>query len=136
MLFRSGEWDVTSPNGRAAGTNRIRPIHGGCALQEEWAGTGGSNGTSLNAYDASTGRWHQTWIGNDGVLLQLEGGMKGDAMELVGTTLGPSGAKTLNRIRWTPLGGTPARVRQLWETSTDGGQSWSVAFDGTYRRTH
>jgi hypothetical protein len=23
-------------------------------------------------------------------------------------------------------------VRQVWESSTDGGKTWTVAFDGTY----
>jgi hypothetical protein len=55
-------------------------------------------------------------------------------MELSGVTPGANGAKTLHRIRWTPLGGTPATLRQLWESSTDGGQTWTVAFDGTYVR--
>lgn len=36
------------------------------------------------------------------------------------------------RIRWTPL--PDGRVRQLWASSADKGRTWSVAFDGTYRR--
>lgn len=36
----------------------------------------------------------------------------------------------LNRITWNPT--APGRVRQLWETSTDGGATWTVAFDGRY----
>jgi hypothetical protein len=132
--FWVGQWDVTTPNGRKAGTNRITPIDGGCALREEWTGASGSSGTSLNIFDAATGRWHQTWVGNDGLLLQLDGGMKDGSMELTGATPGASGARTLHRIRWTPLSGEPARVRQLWESSTDGGRTWSVAFDGTYTR--
>jgi hypothetical protein len=132
--FWVGEWDVTMPNGRKAGTNRILPIDSGCALREEWQGTSGSTGTSLNIFDAATGRWHQTWVGNDGLLLQLDGGMKEGSMELSGSTVGATGARTLHRIRWTPLGGRPARVRQLWESSADAGRTWSVAFDGTYTR--
>jgi hypothetical protein len=132
--FWVGEWNVTRPNGQIAGTNRIRLIHGGCALLEEWTGAGGSTGTSLNAFDPATGRWHQTWIGSDGVLLKLDGGMKGGGMELVGVTVGANGTRTLQRIRWTSLGGDPPRVRQLWETSSDDGRTWSVAFDGVYRR--
>jgi hypothetical protein len=132
--FWVGEWDVTTADGRRAGTNRIRPIDGGCALREEWQGAGGGTGTSLNIFDATTGRWHQTWVGSDGLLLQLDGGMKDGSMELAGSTVGANGARTLHRIRWTPLGGQPARVRQLWESSTDGGRTWSVAFDGTYAR--
>jgi hypothetical protein len=132
--FWVGEWDVTTPNGRSAGTNRIRSIDGGCALQEEWRGAAGGTGTSLNIFDASTGRWHQTWVGSDGLLLQLDGAMKDGSMELAGSTIAANGARTLHRIRWTPVGGEPPRVRQLWESSTDGGRTWSVAFDGTYSR--
>jgi hypothetical protein len=132
--FWIGEWDVTRPDGRPAGTNRIRSIQGGCALQEEWAGAGGSTGTSLNAYDAATGRWHQTWVGNDGLLLQLDGALKDGAMELTGITTGSNGTRTLQRIRWTALPGTPARLRQLWESSSDDGRTWTVVFDGMYRR--
>jgi hypothetical protein len=127
--FWVGDWDVTTSNGRKAGTNRITSIDGGCALREEWQGSGGSTGTSLNIFDAATGRWHQTWVGNDGLLLQLDGGMKDGSMELTGSTPGANAARTLHRIRWTPLRGQPARVRQLWQSSTDGGQTWSVAFD-------
>lgn len=130
--FWLGEWDVTLPNGRAAGTNRIQSIDAGCGLREEWKGAGGSTGTSLNAFDPTSGRWHQTWIGSDGTLLLLDGALRDGAMELSGTTTGSDGAKTLHRIRWTPLGGAPASVRQLWESSTDGGKTWVVAFDGKY----
>lgn len=132
--FWVGEWEVTAPNGNAAGVNRITAINGGCALREEWTGARGFTGTSLNAYDASSGRWHQTWIGSDGVLLLLDGALRDGTMELAGVTVGRDGAKTQHRIRWTPLGGSPARVRQLWESSSDGGKTWAVAFDGTYRK--
>jgi hypothetical protein len=132
--FWLGEWNVTLPNGRPAGTNHIHSINAGCGLREEWKGAGGSTGTSLNAFDPTSGRWHQTWIGSDGTLLLLDGALRDGAMELSGVTTGANGAKTLHRIRWTPLGGTPAAVRQLWESSTDDGKTWTVAFDGKYER--
>ena len=132
--FWVGEWNVTLPNGRAAGTNHIQSINAGCGLREEWKGAGGSTGTSLNAYDPVSGRWHQTWIGSDGTFLLLDGGLRDGAMELSGVTTGANGSKTLHRIRWTPLGGSPPGVRQLWESSTDGGKTWTVAFDGKYER--
>lgn len=132
--FWLGEWEVTGAKGNKAGTNRIQAINGGCALREEWTGTTGFTGTSLNAFDASSGRWHQTWVGSDGLVLMLDGGIRDGAMELTGTTRGSDGTVTRHRIRWTPLGGTPVTVRQLWETSGDEGKTWTVAFDGTYRR--
>ncbi|HET7704523.1 MAG TPA: hypothetical protein VFM36_00410, partial [Thermoanaerobaculia bacterium] len=36
--FWAGEWTVTTPDGKTAGTNRITKIAGGCALLEEWTG--------------------------------------------------------------------------------------------------
>ena len=42
-----------------------------------------------------------------------------------------TGQRQRDRITWTPNG--DGTVRQLWESSTDGGATWSVAFDGTYR---
>ena len=132
--FWIGEWDVTLPNGRVAGTNRIQAINGRCGLREEWTGAGGGTGTSLNAFDPTSGRWHQTWIGSDGTFLLLDGGLRDGTMELSGVTTGANGAKTLHRIRWTPQGGSSPAVRQLWESSRDGGKTWTVAFDGLYRK--
>lgn len=131
--FWLGEWDVTLPNGNVAGRNRIQSITAGCALREEWTGASGFTGTSLNGFDVGSGRWHQTWIGSDGMVLTLDGGLREGSMELSGVTT-RDGVKTLHRIRWTPLPGTPPTVRQLWESSTDGGKTWTVAFDGVYRK--
>jgi hypothetical protein len=36
------------------------------------------------------------------------------------------------RITWTA--NADGSVRQLWESSKDDGATWSVAFDGLYRR--
>jgi len=55
--FWQGEWEVREA-GRAAGTNRITRVLGGCALREEWTGAGGGKGTSLNVYDEAQRRWH------------------------------------------------------------------------------
>jgi hypothetical protein len=41
----------------------------------------------------------------------------------------PKGA-TVQRITWSRE--TDGSVRQLWESSSDGGRTWAVAFDGRY----
>jgi hypothetical protein len=128
--FWVGAWEVRNPAGDVVGENRIRPILGGCALLEEWSGSSGSAGKSVNMYDASTGRWHQTWVGGRGMLLLLDGGLDGDAMVLRGSRSAPDGGEVVDEIRWEPLEG--GDVRQLWRTSRDGGKSWQTAFDGRY----
>ncbi len=63
----------------------------------------------------------------------LDGGFSNGSMTLSGTTTNPQGEAVLNRITWTPF--TADSVQQLWETSTDDGAMWTVAFDGRYVRS-
>ena len=130
--FWIGEWQVTTPDGATAGSNRIESILDGCALRESWTGAKGGSGNSYNAYDRQSGRWHQTWVDNGGVVLRLDGAFADGRMVLSGETRDTSGAPILNRITWQET--APGAVRQLWETSKDGGRTWSVAFDGRYRK--
>ena len=130
--FWIGEWEVTTPDGARAGRNRIEAMLDGCALRESWTGARGSSGTSYNAYDRQRGRWHQTWVDNGGLVLRLDGAFTDGKMVLSGETRDSSGARVLNRITWQET--APGAVRQLWETSSDGGGTWSVAFDGRYRK--
>ncbi len=101
--FWIGDWDVTLPNGKYAGTNRIEPILTGCVLRESWSGARGMHGTSYNIYDAAHRRWHQTWVDDGGNLLQLDGAFQDGKMVLIGEQKSDS-ATTLQRITWTPNG--------------------------------
>lgn len=131
--FWIGSWEVTNPNGEVVGHNRIEPILGGCALSENWTGEGGSVGHSVNIFDRSSRTWHQTWVDNGGLLLQLDGGLEGRSMVLSGETRGSDGSVTLQRITWEPR--SNGTVRQHWDASSDAGRSWRTVFDGTYRKT-
>jgi tetratricopeptide (TPR) repeat protein len=127
--FWIGDWDVTSPaNPGGVSRNRISRINGGCTLREEYVTPMGYEGTSLNFYDAARKVWHQTWIDNQGQPLYIEGGFDGTSMVLA-TTADP---QNVQRITWTPL--PDGRVRQHWESTTDGGKTWSTVFDGYYSR--
>jgi len=129
--FWIGRWEVTGPQGAVLGTNTIEPLAGNCGVHENWTGTRGGVGRSLNTYQASDGKWHQVWVGSGGGMLRLSGGLKGGAMVLEGETVGPNNAKTLHRVTWTPLADG---LRQFWQSSADGGQTWTVSFDGHYSR--
>lgn len=133
--FWIGEWEVTNPQGQPAGTNSIQRVLGGCALHESWTSANGTfAGHSYNIYDAASGRWHQTWVDNSGTLLRLDGGFVNGKMVLTGwrPPANPGAMDVFHRISWEKK--SDDELRQLWETSPDGGQTWSVAFDGTYRR--
>ncbi len=128
--FWLGAWDVRTPDGKTAGTNRIEKVSGGCALIENWSGASGSRGTSLNFYDEASGLWNQVWVDNEGEILRLSGTLDAGSMVLEGAAAGDR--TTRHRITWRPLQG--GRVRQHWESSPDGGKTWSTLFDGTYTR--
>ncbi len=128
--FWLGRWEVRTPDGKLAGHNHIERTPSGCALQERWVSAAGGHGTSLNFYDRANRQWHQVWVDGRGGVLRLAGRRDGAAMVLTGNAPDASGRPQRQRITWTPLPG--GRVRQHWETSTDG-QQWQTAFDGEYR---
>lgn len=131
--FWVGRWTVTdNVTKKFDGTNDVTRELGSCVLQEHWAGRDGSKGTSFNLYVGARKTWHQTWVDNAGGILLLDGGLRAGSMVLAGSR--PVRGKTvLDRIIWTPRG--DGSVRQLWQSSRDGGATWKVVFDGIYRRT-
>ncbi len=132
--FWLGEWDVDGgQDGKTpVGKSTITRVAKGCALHENWRSTGGGDGQSLNVFDRAAKQWTQFWIGADGVILRLSGGIKNGAMVLDGSLPMPSGKTQLQRITWTPM--PDGRVSQRWETSDDTGKSWQVSFIGYYRK--
>lgn len=129
--FWLGEWQVRTPDGKLAGTNRIDREYNGWVLHERYSTARGYSGESLNAYDSARNVWHQTFVDTDGALLLLEGGMRDGKMVLEGQTGNAGAPPTRHRITWTP--NPDGSVRQLWE-STDAKGEWVVAFDGHYTR--
>ena len=130
--FWIGDWNVTTPDGKPAGHNRIERLLDGCALQEHWTGAGGGGGTSLNFFDAATSQWNQLWVDGSGQVLRLAGAARDGGMVLEGKTTRANGSTVRERITWTPAAN--GRVRQLWENSPDG-ITWQVVFGGSYERS-
>lgn len=129
--FWLGTWQVHTPAGKLAGTNRIEREYDGCVVHERYTGAKTYRGESLNSYDPARKVWHQTWVDNEGSLLLLEGGLRGDSMVLEGKTVAASGKASRQRITWTP--NADGSVRQLWEAADDSGK-WTTVFDGKYTR--
>lgn len=131
--FWIGDWEVKDATGALAGTNRIDPILGGCVLQENWQGAESMSGKSFNIYSVADGKWHQTWVDDRGVRLDLAGGIEDDKMVLRGEAPSPKDPtkRILHRITWEKLDG--GRVL-TWDVSTDGGGTWQVVFQGTYSK--
>jgi hypothetical protein len=132
--FWIGDWRVEDSAGNLAGTNDVKSVLKGCVLQENWVGTAGMSGSSYNIYDSGNKLWRQSWVDDRGGTLQLEGHFADGKMVLVGSRPHPRkpGVTQTNRITWSKLDG--GRVRQFWESSEDGGKTWTPAFEGIYVR--
>jgi hypothetical protein len=127
--FWLGRWKVTNSRGDEVGTSEISRVSEGCAVREQWKSASGSSGTSINYYDPDNHKWHQDWVGGDGTILHLRGGLAGNAMVLSGQSNTAKGT-VLNRITWTPL--PDGKVKQEWATSPDNGSNWQTTFVGIY----
>ena len=126
--FWIGTWDVFTASGQKAGSNTIEPILGGRVLHESWTGARGTKGFSYNIFN--NGRWHQSWVDNRGSLLLLDGEFRDGKMVMRSSPSKPG--DPIDRISWETL--TDGRVKQHWQKSTDGGNTWQDAFVGFYVR--
>ncbi len=132
--FWLGSWTVFSPQGQQVGTNEITETLDGCMLIERWtSASGGQEGMSINYYDRDKGTWTQIFRDNSGNIAQWP--------ELVGG-LDDNGAMVLEsspdaqpRTRWIWTAEDDGSVRQMAESSSDGGESWTVVWDSYYRKS-
>ncbi len=113
------------------GTSEISRVSEGCAIREQWTSATGKGGMSINYYDAAEQKWHQDWVGGDGTILHLRGGLKDGAMVLSGESRGTKGT-VINRITWTSL--PDGKVKQEWASSANTGASWKTSFVGIYEK--
>ena len=132
--FWLGTWNVTAPDGSAAGKNVIIKIQDNCILQENWTSAKGNyTGTSNNFFNIQKNQWEQIWIDNQGGNLHLKGNRVGNQMILRSEDLkGKEGKSFYHRITWTK--NDDGTVRQLWETITNDNKV-TVVFDGLYKKT-
>ena len=124
--FWVGEWTIMIGGLPGGPPSVVTSEPGGCAIFENF---NSGAGRSINVFNPADGMWHQTFaFRTGGPPLILIGGLEGEEMVLFRTPPFPAGS--IERWTWTVLPG--GSVRQLAETSTDGGQTFQAGFDGTY----
>ena len=90
--FWVGDWEVTDSAGTTVfGTNRVASEEGRCLVHENWVGSRGGTGQSLNFFDPLKQQWEQVWVGSDGLVVQISGGLRGASMVLEGEAMGQGG---------------------------------------------
>ncbi len=136
-----GEWEVTptpppgapAPRpGSAKPQSRIEKILAGCVILENWLPPQGPGGKSFNIFNREKQRWEQIWVDAVGSIVYFHGGLKGGNMVYTSETPMRNGQVQQGRMSYFKI--SPDSVRQVWETSTDSGKTWTNAFDGMYVR--
>jgi tetratricopeptide (TPR) repeat protein len=128
--FWLGDFRVEDPRGNYVGDNEITLHLGGCMLMESWQGLAGMNGMSMNFYEPADGTWNQIFVDNNGTPSAwppLKGKLEDGSMVL----WSPEGER---RTRWTWTKISDDKVRQMAESTADGGKTWQVVWDSTYVR--
>lgn len=133
--FWIGDWDVYV-DGKLVGHNRIEKALDGCVVFEHWTARDGGEGKSLFFVDYDR-HWAQIWVTQ---WAMAPGGIKekvmvddppAGAVRFQGVIRHEEAGTWLDRTTLTPL--DDGTVRQLIESSEDGGESWYPTFDAIYR---
>jgi len=130
--FWLGNWEVRLVDGTLVGRSEVRKQAGGCSVAEDWTGTGGSEGSSINYYMPSRDQWRQIWVGSGGALIDMAGGPDAGGIRLEGTIEYVEQEEVLAfRGTWEPL--LDGGVRQHFEEFNLVAQGWNTWFEGYYR---
>ena len=127
--FWLGEWDVEQ-NGSKIARSSIQLILDECVIFENYEAPGYS-GKSLNMWDAQEARWEQHYTDTGGTSTTFIGKLEDGKMVMLSEGI-RNGTKVTTRMTYSKEG--PDRVRQLLETSLDGGKTWASSYDGMYVR--
>jgi hypothetical protein len=126
--FLLGRWTISPGNGEKTGmrqgaaTVTFSADLDHCLIEEKVDGPGTYRGWSFSGYQPVLGVWKKTYVDNLGQRILLTGGQAGDVIVLTGSKRAADG-ELLVRVTYAPSG--EDRVTQAWETSRDGGTTWS-----------
>jgi hypothetical protein len=132
-----GQWDVYR-GAEKAGTQRVQRMIDGCAIVAEWTGVQGDRGLGTFSYDEAARGWLQLWVSNNKphpgrpIVRRQDPAFEGRGIRMVHANDPFARAGAIDRVTTTPL--APDRIRQVLESSRDGGQTWTTVFDVEHRK--
>ena len=89
-------------------------------------------GISLSTFDARSGKWKQTWVDNQGAYLDFTGEFRDGLMILARSFSKSDGTAVHQRMVWKNI--SPDQYDWSWESSNDGGKTWTVVWPIHYQR--
>jgi hypothetical protein len=133
--FWIGEWEAFDLKGNKAGDSKIEKILDNCVILENWTGTKGNySGKSYNTFNGTTGKWQQYWIDNKGGITEYFNGRFENDQMIVETNNVKQSDGIVKILKMTFQKIQTDKVRQLGESSLNGGTNWTIDFDLEYRR--
>lgn len=126
----NAEWELGGKSGK--GTNVVRSILDQCVIEENFDGTPSMplRGMSLSTFTRA-GKWQQTWVDNQGGYLDFIGGY-GDGQMVLQRKAIMNGKALDQRMVWYNI--TKDKFDWNWESSDDGGKTWTVVWKINYTR--
>ena len=122
-----GEWDVEA-QGQKIAQSSIQLSLDDCVIFENYATFDGAySGKSFSLWNAGEKRWEQQYADTAGNWTHWTGGLTEGTMVMTS-----SQPNAIQRMSYIKQGDD--KVRQHIEVSTDGGKTWSTAYDGLYVR--
>jgi hypothetical protein len=130
--FFVGQWNVYDAKGRFLGSDVVEKRLNGCVIYERYTNPDGSVGIGLSGYQAKNGTWHQDFMGDDGLVVLLDGS-RGHlaAMVMSGVDYPADGTRRHDTGIWVVHG---AVVEETWTVSIDNGKTWKTQFHGFFHR--
>ncbi len=142
--FWLGDWDVAirvrpGPTSdawtEARGMNVVRPILGGCAVEESFHGDGPGApwaGRSFSTYWPRAHEWRQTWVDDSGSYLAFRGGPEGDSFVLDGERPTEPGKTRQMRMVFKDI--ARDSLFWSWEQRAEAGTAWAPVMTIAYTR--
>jgi len=129
--FWLGEWDLTWSDS-LKGSNTINKIMNGCVILEQFDGHPAMEfrGMSVSVF-GNDGKWHQTWVDNQGGYLDFDGGFSDGKMIL--SRQATRGSETiLQRMVFFNI--SENELDWDWQRSDDDGRTWKSLWKIHYDR--
>lgn len=133
--FWVGDWNAKWKNKNGTdgrGRNVITKVNDGKVLEENFEAEGtdkapGLKGRSLSVLEKTSGAWRQTWADNQGGFIVLTAQVDGDKKMFV-----TEGKESFQRMVFYNI--KKDSFTWDWESTTDGGKTWSLQWRIEYER--
>lgn len=139
--FWVGSWEATwdeAEGKMGSGTNLIEKTLDGRVLQENFRILEGQNkgfkGTSISVYRPNNGQWRQAWADNNGGYFDFTGKVDGNKRIFQTTPIDRGGGNMFTQ-RMVFYDITDDSMTWDWESSNDGGETWTLNWRIYYKRT-